>query len=240
MCWVSGPWGPCPPHGAPATLPTVQDPTTAPLGLSVPATAMPYQGWCLSPHRPALPIHGPYQATTLPMATPGLCSQPGSPCWAWSWPPPTGWHQSLSSWTHWRCLATKTAAALLPSCLSGSAEHQEANGSDLAWETLYYWDFSVMAAFQPGGRYWASSSPHQRVPNAPTPKGYAWWELWGLLSMDPGLKKLWLLVCKEVTKKHDPQGEANCFDLCPLLLFDVRADFEKSTSPVNKCRKATI
>lgn len=32
--------------------------------------------------------------------------------------------------------------------------------------------------------------------------------------MDPGFNKLWLLVCKEVTKKHNPQGEVNCFDLC--------------------------
>lgn len=44
--------------------------------------------------------------------------------------------------------------------------------------------------------------------------------------MDPGLNKLWLLVCKEVAKKHDPQGEVNCFDLSPSVQSELRADFQ--------------
>lgn len=44
--------------------------------------------------------------------------------------------------------------------------------------------------------------------------------------MDPGLNKLWLLVCKEVTKKYDPQGEASCFDLCSVVRCELRAELQ--------------
>lgn len=57
--------------------------------------------------------------------------------------------------------------------------------------------------------------------------------------MDPGLSKLWLLACKEVTKKCDLQGEENCFDLCPVQ-SKLRADLQQSMSAVSQCRKDAI
>lgn len=45
--------------GSPHTLPTAQDPISAPLGLLVRAQAMSLQGWSLAPYGPAQSIHGP-------------------------------------------------------------------------------------------------------------------------------------------------------------------------------------